>query len=149
MTLSPGEVIETAIWMTGEEPSRLKDRFEKDLRTTLAAMADSEGVIIGPLLMEEKKPGDDRVPKVPRNIQGLDVTLLVGTTTVIDYAPEYESCFVNELELKDLETLRAILRRVHQSYNPGKPELSTEKCDEYINLNGPDAALAALREQVH
>ena len=69
--------------------------------------------------------------------------------TLRPYAPEEaEGCFVADLEPKDLERLRTILRRVHQSYNPGKPELSTEKCDEYINKNGPDAALAALREQV-
>ena len=145
----PGEVIETSIWLTGEEPAHLKDRFEKELRAALASMADSEGVIIGPLVMTEKKPGEDRVPQVPRHLQGIAVTLLVGEATVVDYEPVYESNFVDELEVKDLERLRSILRRVHQSYNPGKPELSIEKCDEYINTNGPDAALAALREQVH
>ena len=149
MTLHPGDVLETAIWMTGEEPDALKDRFENDLRTSLAAMADAEGIIIGPLVMTERKPGGDRMPPVPDNIQGPDVRLLVGEATVFDYVPIFiEGSFVADLDLKDLERLRTILRRVHQSYNPGKPELTIEKCDEYINKNGPDAALAALREQV-
>lgn len=56
--------------------------------------------------------------------------------------------FVADIDPKDLERLRIILRRIHQQYNPGKPTLSNERCDQFINQNGPDAALAALREQV-
>lgn len=148
MTLRPGEVLETAIWMTGDEPEGMADRFETDLRTSLAEMAEIEGVVIGPLIMTEKRPGEDRVPEVPDYIQGSDVRLLVGEATVIAEVHVSEGTFVADLDLKDLERLRAILRRVHQFYNPGKPELSLEKCDEYINQNGPDAALEALREQV-
>ncbi|KKK73777.1 hypothetical protein LCGC14_2890380 [marine sediment metagenome] len=149
MTLSPGDVLEVAIWMTGEEPDHLKGRFERDLWTNFASMADAENVIIGPLMMTEKRPGEHRVPVVPDNVHGPDVRLLVGEAAVVGYTPvEAEGCFVADLEPRDLERLRTILRRVHQAYNPGKPELTTEKCDEYININGPDAALAALREQV-
>ena len=148
MTLQPGDVIETAIWCDGTETEKLKDRFETDLQASLASMANAEGVIIGPLIMTEKKPGEDRVPPVPDEIHGPDVMLLVGEAQVIGEAFVSEGAFVADLEPKDLERLRTILRRVHQSYNPGKPELSQEKCDEYINCNGPDAALEALREQV-
>ena len=148
MTVRPGEVLETAIWMTGEEPEGMKARFERDMRAMLADMAMAEGIIIGALVMTEMRPGDDRVPEVPKYIQGPDVRLLVGEASVIGDVFESAGTFVADLEPKDLERLRLILRRVHQAYNPGKPELTTEKCDEYINQNGPDAALAALREQV-
>ncbi len=147
--MKPGDVLETAIWMNGEEPPELKVRFEKDLRASLAHMAEAEAVIIGPLVVTEKRPGEDRVPEVPDYIQGPDVRLLVGETKVVGLPfCNDDSAFVADLDVADLARLRAILRRVHRAYNPGKPELSTEKCDEYINLNGPDAALAALREQV-
>jgi len=63
--------------------------------------------------------------------------------------PGAEGTFVADLEPKDLDRLRVILRRVYQEWNPGKPALSQERCDAYINLNGPEAALAALREQVN
>lgn len=149
MTLHPGDVLDTGIWIDGTETPELKARFETDLRADLARIADAEGVIIGPLVMCEKKPGEERVPKVPDDVHGPDVRFLVGEAKVFDYVPVLsEGCFVADLDLRDLERLRTILRRVHQSYNPGKPELTTEKCDEYINRNGPDAALAALREQV-
>ena len=148
MTLRPGDVLETAIWMTGEEPDGLSDRFERDLRADLARMADDEGVIIGPLVMTERLPGEERVPDAPDSVHGVNVRLLVGEATVIGKAFVSEGSFVADLEPKDLERLRTILRRVYQSYNPGKPELSTERCDEYINQNGPEAGLEALREQV-
>ena len=146
--MKPGDVLETAIWLDGRKTDELKHKFEKDLRESLAGMADEERVIIGPLMMTEKRPGEDRVPGVPDYIQGPDVRLLVGEATVFACLPATESRFVDDLDEKDLERLRSILRRVHRSYNPGKPDLSDEKCDEYINVNGPDAALAALREQV-
>lgn len=144
MKNKPGDVLEVAIWLDGTETQELKDRFANDIRNALA----TTDLITGPVIMTELKPGDERVPPVPDNLQGPNVRLLVGEAVVVDYAPVYESRFVDDLEPVDLERLRTILRRVHQSYNPGKPELSNEKCDEYINVNGPSAALEALREQV-
>ena len=144
MTIKPGDVLQLAIWLDGTETQELKDRFQKDIQTAIAEVP----AITGPLMMTELKPGDEQVPPVPDDLRGPDVRLLVAESTVIGLIEESEGYFVGDLEPKDLERLRTILRRVHQSYNPGKPELSTEKCDEYINRNGPDAALEALREQV-
>lgn len=148
MTIQAGEVIEFAIWANGAETSEMVAMFESDLRVGLAEIADQYGVIIGPLLMRELRPGEERVPPVPSHIHGPDVRLLVGEATVIGEVFQSEGAFVADLEPKDLERLRTILRRVHAAWNPGKPELSVEKCDEYINRNGADAALAALQDQV-
>ena len=142
MTIPIGEVFEQAIWATGEEPPEMAAQFERDLRAGLAEIAAKFGVVIGTLLMTEMRPGEERVPEVPAHIHGPDVRLLVGEATVVDHVAEaHEGAFVADLEPKDLERLRTILRRVHAAWNPGKPELSTERCDEYINQNGPDAAL--------
>lgn len=147
--MKPGDVLEASIWLSGTETDHLKARFERDLRASLAEGAEAEGVVMGPLIMTEKKPGEDRVPTPPDGLQGPDVRLLVGEAIVFDYAPQTtEGAFVADLEPKDLERLIIILRRVYQHYNPGKPELSRERCIEYINQNGADAALEALREQV-
>ena len=146
--MKPGDILETAIWVRGDEPEGMKARFERDMQAMLADMAMAEGIIIGALVMTEMRPGEPRVPEVPDYIQGPDVRLLVGEASVIGDVFESAGTFVADLEPTDLERLRTILRRVHQAYNPGKPELTTEKCDEYINQHGPDAALAALREQV-
>jgi hypothetical protein len=148
MALNLGDMLETAIWMDGTETREMKERFHGDLEQAFAKMAEENHVIITPVTMTEKRPGDDRVPPVPDDLQGPDVRLLVGEALVVDHSLRNEGCFVADLDPRDLERLRTILRRVYRSYNPGKPELSTEKCDEFINQNGPDAALAALREQV-
>lgn len=145
MAIKPGDVLEMGIWMDGRETEEMKVRFSEDLAKALTSVP----AILGPLVMKEMRPGDDRVPPPPEGLQGPDVRFLVGEAEVVGLIEPDEGYFVGDLEPKDLERLRAILKRVHQQYNPGKPELSTEKCDEYINQNGPDAALAALRETVH
>ena len=95
-----GEVIEQAIWITGEEPPELQAQFEKDLRAGLADIAGQYGVIIGPLIMRELKPGQERVPKVPDYIQGPDVRLLVGEATVIGEELKSEGRFIADLDPK-------------------------------------------------
>jgi hypothetical protein len=144
MALKPGDVLEMAVWMDGTETEEMKKQFEVDLRSAIAEVP----AITGPLIMTEKRPGDDRVPEVPDDLQGPDVRLLVGEARIIKMLTSYEGYFIADLEQKDLDRLVSILRRVYQSYNPGKPELSLEKCYEFINQNGPEAALEALREQV-
>lgn len=149
MTLRPGEVLQTGVWLTGMEAEGMPERFANDMRANLDSMATANGVIIGTLEMTFMRPGEERVPPVPDEIHGPNVRFLVAEATVVSVLPvANESNFVADLDEKDLTRLVTILRRVHQSYNPGKPELSLEKCHEYINLNGPDAALAAMREQV-
>lgn len=144
MALKEGDVLEFAIWMDGRETEEMKLDYAKQLSSVIAGIP----AITGPLMMHEMRPGEDRMPEVPKGMMGPDVRLLVGESTVISLLEETEGNFVGDLEPKDLERLRAILRRVHRSWNPGSPELSTEKCDEYINRNGPNAALDALRNQV-
>ena len=144
MTLRPGDALETAIWMDGTETEELKSRFERDLQATLAGMAADQGVIIGPLMMVEKKPGEDRVPPVPDGVQGMNVRLLVGEARVVGQLPtEAPWNFVMDLDSKDLRRLRKLTRRAAPS------SLTDEECDEIINEIGPDSALRTLRERVH
>lgn len=144
MTTQPGEVFETAIWMTGEEAPELKERFIEDVRAYLAEVAERDGVVIGPLVMCEKSPGDDRVPPVPDTIQGPAVKLLVGEATVVAVHPAIAPwSFVLDLDKKDLHRLREITRQAA----PGP--LSDEECDEIIDEIGVETAVRTLREQVH
>lgn len=149
MTLRLGEILQTGVWLTGKEAEGMAERYANDLRANLDSMAETEGMVIGTLKMTFMRPGEERVPQVPDEIHGPNVRFLVGEAQVVDYMPiASEGMFVADLEPKDLERLRVILRRVYQQYNPGKPQLSNERCDQFINQNGPDAALSALREQV-
>lgn len=150
----PGDTLETAIWMDGTETPAVRARYEDDVARCFQDAAERLGVRLGPATMTEKAPGGDRVPPVPEHVHGPHVRLLVAEAPILGprlngrSLGSRQSLFVADLDPRDLGRLRAILRRVHQAWNPGKPELTDEQCDSYINENGPDAALAALREQV-
>jgi len=144
MTTQLGAVFETAIWLTGEEAPELKERFVKELRAYLASVAERDGVIIGPLVMIEKSPGDDRVPKVPDAIQGPAVKLLVGEATVVAVQPGIAPwSFVLDLDKNDLRRLREVTRLA------APQTLTDEECDGIIDEIGVETAVKTLREQVH
>lgn len=138
-----GDTFEASIWIDGRETVAQRARFEDELTAYLAHVAEREHVIIGPLMMHEKKPGDDRVPTVPDHIQGPDVRLLVGEAKVTGIVPT--SYFTEDLEPDDLRRLRKITRRAYERHMPGQPRLSDRQCDTIINDLGPESAYDALR----
>lgn len=137
-----GEVIESAIWLTGDESQELRKRYEQDVCQAIDDLCQEHAVLHGPVTFTEKRPGDDRVPPVPDHIQGGRVRLLVAESVVTEHAPQTSiGSFVANLELKDLTRLRKITRR----YRPG---LTDQQCDEIIEELGPEAALDTLRRNV-
>ena len=145
MALKPGDCLELGVWMDGRETEEMKLAFVNDLRAAFSQIP----VVTGPLVMTELRPGDARVPPLPKGLSGPDVKFLVGEAEIISVIEENEGYFLADLDPKDLERLVAITRRVYQKLNPGKPEYPLEKCYESINQQGPEAALAALREQLN
>lgn len=138
-----GSTIESAIWLTGTEPEHLRDRYERDVRESIAMLCAETGFVHGPVTFTVKQPGDDRVPPVPDHISGPDVRLLVAEAEVVGQGPEVSTRgFVGELDAKDLERLRGIVRRQ-------RPELSDVECDDVIEELGPGAALDALEHAVN
>lgn len=142
MALKPGEVIESAIWITGDEPQELRQRYEQDVTQAIDDLCHEHGVIHGPLHWREKLPGSDRVPAVPDHIQGSQVRLLVAEAEVTGEVPKVSGSFIANLEPKDLTRLRFITRRASKS------QLTDQECDEIIEHLGPEAALDTLRRNV-
>ncbi len=89
--MNPGDIMETAMWADGTETADQLADFETDIKAELARMANEEGVIIGPLMMTVKRPGEERVPPVPDHIKGADVRLIVGEAKVVCFAPDFRS----------------------------------------------------------
>ena len=83
MSLKVGDVIENSIWITGDEPYGMKERYRVDVSGTINDLCAKEGFEHGPITMIEKRPGDHRVPKVPDHIQGQKVRLLVLESTLV------------------------------------------------------------------
>ena len=78
-----GDVIQSAIWLSGEETAEDRTRYEKDVCTAISLLCDGQGWLHGPVSFIEKRPGEDRVPQVPDHIQGQRVGLLVAEAEVV------------------------------------------------------------------
>jgi hypothetical protein len=138
-----GDVIESGIWLTGEENEELRKRYEADVSQAVDDLCREEGVIHGPISFLELKPGEERVPEVPNHISGQRVRLLIANSEVVDFIPmSSEGSFVANLELKDLIRLRTITRRA------AKQNLTDQECDEIIEQYGPEAAIDTLQKNV-
>lgn len=140
-----GDVLEVAIWKTGDEPEGTDARFKKDMAEQIQEMADMSGVVCGDIKWSVKAPGMERVPPVPGHIQGQRVRLLIGEAEIVGELPaETTDSLIANLEYKDLQTLRGITRSSHQRHFPGRTLLDAE-CDDIIEALGPEAAVDALR----
>lgn len=146
--LKVGEMLETAVWADGKETEEQMQQFKHDLQEQLNYFAEQEEVIISPLVVTEKKPGEERVPDVPDDIQGPNVRLIVGEARVLAPKPKFKTRvtrFIDDLEEDDLNLLRQITRRAYKKHHPKHPELTDFQCDQVIESLGPDTALDTLR----
>ncbi len=139
-----GDVVNNAIWLTGEETEGLRMRYMYDVSDTIDELCQTEGFIHGEVVFIEKCPGDERVPKVPDHIQGPKVRLLIAEATVLKEIPKSnEGSFVDNLDRKDLIKLRKLTKQsAFKFYNR---LISNEECDEIIEALGPDSAVETMR----
>lgn len=145
--LAAGRLIETAIWLDGTETDEDMRRWKEE--TIPASIRDVERrdkVLTGPITFTEKRPGDDRVPPVPKHIHGPNVRLLVAEAMVVGAAkPIIEVGFIGDLTDEDLVKLRRLTRGAYAKQNPTHPALTDRQCDQIINMLGPQSAVATLR----
>lgn len=137
-----GDVIESSIWMTGDESQAVRQQYELDVSQAIGSLCDEHGFECGPVKFSEKHPSEDRVPEVPDHIQGSRVRLLVAEAEVIARVVRVEGSFVANLETKDLQRLRLITRQASRQV------LTDQECDAIIERYGPDAAIETLRKHV-
>lgn len=141
--MSPGDTIEAAIWLSGEEITEDLSRFTSDVKAALDQKALAERAVLAPPQATTKYPGQDRVPLVPDHIQGPDVRLLVIEAVVLEVRP-IPGHFLNELDPRDLARLRRVTRKAHARQFPGQSAPTDRQCDALINDLGPESAMAAL-----
>ncbi len=135
--MKTGDLIESSIWVTGDEPKALLDRYKQDVTEAISYLCQENGMTYGDVTFIEKHPMDD-IPEVPDHISGSRVRLLVGEAYVTGVVVETtEGSFVNNLDHKDLMKLRTIIRRYGTRSNAD--------CDAIIEQIGPEAAIDTLR----
>ncbi len=132
-----GDVIESAIWLSGEETPEQRAMFEKDVTDAIGYFCSENHYAHGPVTFTEKHPMDDDVPEVPDHIQGQRVRLLVAAADIEQAVKTSIGSFVAQLEHKDLMKLRGVIRKYGS--------MSNEDCDEIIEELGPDSALDTLK----
>jgi len=132
-----GDIIESGIWVTGDEPESMRKWYEGQVSEAMCYLASEQGFNLGPVMFTEKHPMDDRVPEVPDHIQGSRVRLLVGEAVVESVIDR--GSFIANLEYEDLQRLRTITRK-----KAGRP-LQDWEADQVIDMLGPDAALDTMR----
>jgi len=148
--MKPGDLAEWAIWLSGKETEEHMHHFKEVVIPNVIKRTEQErGVKLANVRFVIKKPGEDRVPKVPDHISGPDVRLFVFVADVhpADSKPviaKEEPGFVNDLKPEDQQRLREIARRMHKRANPALPRLKDHECDRIINMVGPDVVLKQI-----
>lgn len=138
-----GDVIESAIWVTGDESQAMRKQYEQDVSQAIADLCTEEGFEHGPVAFIEKRPEEAGHP-VPDHVQGSRVRLLVAEAEVLSVSVlSSEGSFVANLDKKDLDRLRTITRRA------AKKVLTDAECDECIEQYGPETAIELIRAQYH
>jgi len=139
-----GDVIESAIWITGDEPPGMRARYEQDVTEAIDYFCHENKFIHDPITFIEKIPGADRVPPVPDHIQGSRVRLLIAESTILAPKPELPlGSFIANLDKKDLDRIRTITKRVQIKINGTK--LDDGECDQFIEKLGPETVIGILR----
>ena len=142
-----GDVIESAIWLTGDESQEMRERYKRDVTEAIDYFCHENNFLHGPVTFIEKLPGTDRVPPVPDHVQGQRVRLLVAESTITAKAVVApKGSFIANLDKHDLDRLRKITRRA--SMKVCMKILTDAECDEMIENLGPAAALDTLRYHV-
>lgn len=147
--MNKGDQCEVAIWMTGtEKPAEIEHWKTVVLEKIRKDTEANEEMEIGPFVVVEKRPGEERVPQVPDHVSGPDVRLLFATATVGDRKPRPKIApkfigFAEDLIPKDRALLRRLTREAAHKANPGN-DLTAADVDRIIDEMGPDIAAKTI-----
>lgn len=150
--MKPGEIAEFAIWLNGQETEEQMQHFRSTIIPKMVENTQKEHsnkIMLRNMREYIKRPGEDRVPKVPKNIQGIDVRLWIIEHDVFPGPAyiEHKASITHDLDNKSLQTLRRITRREHAKAHPGMPALSNKQCDAIIDALGTEMIAQMLRGQ--
>jgi hypothetical protein len=168
VTVKLGETLETAVWISGAESPEMIENFKQSAVEGLDLAAQQAKVTLGPTVWTIKKPGEDRVPPVPKWLERkieehgrriAEVALADGTQSqpvqgpfllvcerqVISVAPVFgKRSFLADLSQDDLHRLRRITKQQWARKYGTKGMLTDSECDAIIEETGPDAAYHAV-----
>ena len=133
--MSDREQYEAADWISGDNEVTVS-LAQTYVETAFRRAMEANGIVLGDIEWSLLSPEDDRVPDPPDDIE--NPHMVYGVANVLYRKPKViksEAGMVNDLEPKDLETLRGVTRRAYASVYPGQT-LTDEQCDGIINKQG-------------
>ena len=144
-----GDTLEAALWLSGGEPDWHIDLEKSEIQEGFRSVQAEHHVLLAPVTYYELRPGDDRVPDVPKHVDGPDVRLVVGETRVIAHtALPATGSFLFDIDRADLARLRDITRREHQRRRPRERALLDAECDALIEALGPVIAARMVKAAI-
>ena len=147
-----GDTAQLARWFCAEDgEDAKKDWYRKGCREHMKESADAYGVVLGGLTFYELEPGEENAGFPPDDRSGTDWVLVVAEAEVVGQKPIVaRKTFVQDLEFKDLQTLRSITRTAYARYNPASNLfLSDEACDEIIEGLSHDVIEKMIVDSYH
>ena len=150
MTESDRE-LEFAIWYDANKHLDPINSCSESIKDALGAICIKNKIGHGKISYEILKPGDDRVPSVPRWLEttnGAIPRLLVATTKTSSYFYHGPMGIVGDLDKKDIARLRVIVKQVHQKFHPKTTPLTDQECDNIIDRQGMEVVVDQLRSSV-
>jgi len=149
--IKPGNEVEFAIWYDANEHLDPINSCSESIKDALDAICSKNNVGHGEISYEVLKPGDDRVPFVPRwleTINGVIPRLLVATTKTMGNLHQGPTGIIGDLDKKDIARLRVITRRAHQKAHPKTTLLTDQECDRIVDQVGIEVVMDQLRSSV-
>ncbi len=140
--------IEFAIWYDANEHLDPINSCGESIKDALDAICVKNKVGHGKISYEILKPGDDRVPPVPRWLEttnGVIPRLLVATAETSSHLYQGPMGIVGDLDKKDIARLRVIVQRVHRKFHPKTTPLTDPECDRIIDQQGIEVVMDQLR----
>ena len=153
MIESDSEELEVAIWYDANEyvdPIKsCSESIGEMINIMCTGTKDTHGKIDYKIL----KPGDDRVPSVPRwleKIKNATPRLLVATTKtrLMSSVKQELPSIIGDLDKKDIARLRAMTQRAHHKSYPNDKNLTDYECDQIIDKLGLEIVMDQLRSSV-
>ena len=147
-----GDTAQLARWFCDEDgPLVVKEWKKTGCREHMDQSAELHGVHLGKIEFYELDPGDEQAGYPPEDKSGTDWKLVVAEAKVVAHRPkENHVTFIQDLDPKDLVTLRNITRTAYARYQPASLHyLSDEACDEIIEGLSCDVIEAMISEAYH
>ena len=145
--IEPGRELEIAIWYDANKYLDPMNSCDESIKDMLDIVCAKNKVVRADIDYEILKPGDDRVPPIPRWLEivdGVVPRLFVATAKIVSNVHQEPIGIIGDLDKKDIIKLRFITKREYHKVHPNSTPLTNHECDQIIDKLGMQIVLDQL-----